>query len=163
MGPGRKKSDPKLANGCYVYIQNLQLHLPGKLKKMDRPRRSTRNSLYNSTPTTTTTPSTSSTSNQNNNNSNPYKKPTYLAGRSSEAGSTPTSRSGRGRGRGRSSAGGRHSNHDNGSTPLSGNGGSKSGKSSRPECVATRVESRRSTGGSSGGGGGGASSNKKKR
>ncbi|XP_035706567.1 nucleosome-remodeling factor subunit NURF301 isoform X3 [Folsomia candida] len=130
---------------------------------MDRPRRSTRNSLYNSTPTTTTTPSTSSTSNQNNNNSNPYKKPTYLAGRSSEAGSTPTSRSGRGRGRGRSSAGGRHSNHDNGSTPLSGNGGSKSGKSSRPECVATRVESRRSTGGSSGGGGGGASSNKKKR
>lgn len=109
---------------------------------MDRPRRSTRNSLASVSGSTPGTPS---------NSSNPYKKPTY----SSNARDTPTSSktngtpsSGRGR-RGRGRPPGR---------PSTGRGGSHSGSNyqhSKPECIAVRVDGRRSTGGSTASSGGG--------
>ncbi|CAG7825806.1 unnamed protein product [Allacma fusca] len=67
--------------------------------------------------------------------SNPYKKPTYLAGREKKIEvpvvvSTPSTGRGRGRGRGR--------------PPGSGRGGSSRGRNSRPECVATRTDTKKS-------------------
>lgn len=117
---------------------------------MDRPRRTTRSSFASSTggggggggtPGPGTPPSSS----------NPYKKPTY----SGRGGDTPASskntngpssggrgRRGRGRPPGRSSfsyRGGGHSSHQH----------------TKPECIAVRVDGRRSTGGSTASSGGG--------
>lgn len=109
---------------------------------MDRPRRSTRNSLASASGGTPGTPS---------NSSNPYKKPTYLSNSRGNGGETPTTsknsngtptsagrgRRGRGRPPGRSSMpGGR------------GGGQHNAYQHTKPECIAVRVDGRRSTGGS---------------
>ncbi|CAL8092678.1 unnamed protein product [Orchesella dallaii] len=118
---------------------------------MDRPRRTTRSSLASSNSTTPQTPSSSN---------NPYKKPTYFSNsRQSSSGDTPTSRntngtpsSGRGRrGRGRPpGGGGRGSGSSRGSHQQH-----HHHHHTKPECIAVRVDGRRSTGGSTASSGGG--------